>query len=89
MAKKPAAESTSHDAASAAAHVLADPAATRSEKKAAASALAQAHNTTAVTREAAATAASKVLRDPKAGKAAKTAAASAPTQKVKAKAKKK
>jgi hypothetical protein len=87
MAKKPLVETTGKAAASAAARVLADPGATKAEKKAAASALTQAHSTGEVTGAKAAAAASKVLRDPKASKDAKTAAASALTQKVKAKAK--
>ena len=87
MAKKPTGEMTGKAAASAAARVLADPASSRSEKKAAASALTQAHSAEA-TGTKAASAASKVLRNPKSSKDAKTAAASALTQKAKAKKKK-
>ncbi len=85
MAKKPVAKTTGVNAAAAAAHVLADPAATKAEKKAAASALTQAHNANETTGKKAATAASQVLADPKSSKAAKTAAASALAQKVKKK----
>jgi len=73
----------------AAARVLADPASSKAERKAAASALTQSHSATETTGAKAAQAASKVLRDLKAGKGAKSAAASALTQKVKTKAKKK
>ena len=86
MAKKPTGELTGQAAASTAARVLADPAASKSERKAAASALTQSHSAE-TTGNKAASAASKALRDPKTSKDAKTAAASALTQKTKAKAK--
>lgn len=89
MARKPGGESTGKAAAAAAARVLADPASTRAERKAAASALTQSHSATETTGAKAAQAASKVLRDAKASKGAKSAAASALTQKTKTKAKKK
>ena len=89
MAKKPGGETTGKAAAAAAARVLADPASTKAEMKAAASALTQSHSAIETTGAKAAKAASKVLRDPKASKDAKSAAASALTQKAKARAKKK
>lgn len=72
-------------AAAAAARVLADPGATKAEKKAAASALTQAHAANETTGAKAAKAASSVLRSGKASADAKSAAASALRQKAKAK----
>ena len=77
-------ESTGSKAASSAAKVMKDPAASKGAKMAAASALTQSKSKETTSAKVA-SAAAKVMKDPKASKDAKSAAASALTQKAKKK----